>query len=179
MKHGMRMRGVFAGLLAALFALPEALAHCPLCTIGAAAAAGGANYLGVSQFGIGVFIGAFAVSIGWWVSNILPKQYIKWQREVLILFSFVTTIVPLLVFFTDIFPLYISLWGAYGSFLNRTYIPNLFLVGSIVGGALVALAPWLSKRLTAWRLGKQIPFQGILLTFVLLFVTAGLAQVLL
>ena len=50
-------------------------AHCPLCTAGAAIAAGGAIYLGVSVIVVGLFIGAFAVSTGWWVAKIIKKQY--------------------------------------------------------------------------------------------------------
>lgn len=51
-------------------ALPRAtFAHCPLCTIGAGAAAVGAAWLGVSYMVIGVFLGAFGLAIGLWTAG--------------------------------------------------------------------------------------------------------------
>ena len=160
--------------IAAALALPAVYAHCPLCTIGAAAAAGGAAYFGVNQAAIGVFIGAFAVSTGWWVSRML-KEYVPRQRELLIGLSFLLTIIPIMAILTDFTPIYVSLIGQYGGLLNRTYLLNLFLVGSIVGGAVVCMAPWVSERVTQLR-GRRIPYQGVTLTFLLLFMTAGVLQ---
>ena len=162
-----------------LVLVESAYAHCPLCTIGAAAAAGGAAWLGVSKIVIGIFIGAFAVSIGWWISNIIKKQYLPFQRLLIILFSFITTIFPLLGLevMKSIYPLYISLAGGYGSLLNRTYILNLFLVGSIIGGFIVSITPWLSRKITTIRNGKMIPYQGITLTFALLIATSLIFEV--
>ncbi|NOZ81349.1 MAG: hypothetical protein GXP63_06790 [DPANN group archaeon] len=159
-----------------LLGIQTVRAHCPLCTLGAAAAAGGAAYFGVKSAVIGVFIGAFAVSTGWWVSRLIKKQYIPYQLPALILFSFIATILPMLPMFSgphDVYGWYVSLAGSYGSFLNRTYIINLFLVGSLLGGSVVSVTPWLSKKITEARQGKMIPYQGILLTFGLLLL-AGL-----
>ena len=162
------------------FALMQsAYAHCPLCTVGAAAAAGGAAWLGVSKIVIGVFIGAFAVSIGWWVSNLIKKQYVPFQKPLIILFSFATTIFPLLGLevMRSNYPLLVSFFGDYGSLLNRTYILNLFLIGSILGGFIVSMTPWLSNKITQIRNGKMLPYQGILLTFLLLAVSSAIIEV--
>ncbi len=152
-------------------------AHCPLCTAGAAVAAGGAAWLGVSKIIIGLFIGAFAVSTGWWFSRLIKKQYIPGQRMLIILLAFVTTIVPLLPLLGEIHPLYISIMGSYGSLLNKTYLLDLFLVGSIVGGAIVSSTPWLSSKITKLR-GKTFPFQGIILTFAILIIMSIFMQLL-
>ena len=168
----------FLGLPLFLALMQSAYAHCPLCTVGAAAAAGGAAWLGVSKVVIGVFIGAFAVSIGWWVSTLIKKQYVPFQRPLIILFSFVTTIFPLLGLdvMQSIYPVYVSLAGDYGSLLNRTYILNLFLIGSILGGLMVSVTPWLSRKITIMRNGKMLPYQGILLTFLLLVISSAIIE---
>ena len=159
--------------------MQSAYAHCPLCTVGAAAAAGGAAWLGVSKIVIGVFIGAFAVSIGWWVSNLIKRQYIPFQRPLIILFSFATTVFPLLSLevMRSNYPLLITLAGDYGFLLNRTYILNLFFIGSVIGGLLVSITPWLSSRLTMVRHGKMIPYQGIMLTFALLIISSSIIEI--
>src|SRR3989344_954119 len=160
--------------------MQSAYAHCPLCTVGAAAAAGGAAWLGVSKIVIGVFIGAFAVSIGLWVSNLIKKQYIPFQKPSIILFSFLTTVFPLLGLevMRSNYPLLVSFFGDYGSLLNRTYILNLFLIGSILGGFIVSITPWLSKKITIVRNGKMLPYQGIMLTFLLLIISSAIIEVL-
>ena len=162
-----------------LFLLAEkAFAHCPLCTVGAAAAAGGAAWLGVNNASIGVFIGAFAVSMGWWISNLTKKRYVPFQRQLIIAISFATTIPPLMPIMKGIYPLFISIAGAYGSLINRTYLINAFLMGSIIGGFIVSITPWLSKKITDACKGKTLPYQGITLTFGLLAIAGISLQVL-
>ncbi len=159
------------------FLIPRsAFAHCPLCTAGAAIAAGGALWLGVKASVIGLFIGAFAVSLGWWIGKKIKKQYIPLQKTLIIVLSFLTTILPLVPLISPVTPFYLDLGGSYGSLFNRTYVINLFLFGSIVGGAIVCMIPALSQRITKWRNGKMIPFQGITLTFTLLILVTFLLQ---
>jgi hypothetical protein len=155
----------------------NAQAHCPLCTIGAATAAGGAAYLGINNAIIGVFIGAFAVSMGFWISKLIKKRYIPFQSFLIILSSFLTTVIPLLPIVKSIYPVYISLAGSYGSLLNRTYIINLFLIGSLLGALIVSIAPWLSNRITTYRHGRILPYQGILLTLMLLLIVSVVIEV--
>ncbi len=157
----------------------NAYAHCPLCTIGAATVAGGAAYFGVSQLVIGLFMGGFAVSVGLWVAKLIKKRYIPFQTTLITLFSFVTTILPLLPLMKEITPLYIHLLGGYGTMLNRTYLLNLFFIGSIPGGAIVAITPWISQKITALRQGKIIPFQGVTLTILLLLIVGISLQLIL
>ncbi len=157
--------------------LRYAEAHCPLCTLGAAAAAGGAAWLGVNNIVIGLFIGAFAVSTGWWISSLIKKKYIPGQKPVIILVSYITTILPISKLIPSIYPFYISLMGDYGSILNRTYIVNLFIIGTIIGGLIVSVAPTISKKITAVRQGKTLPYQGVVITFLILITIGGIIQI--
>ncbi len=149
------------------FSLPFARAHCPLCTVGAAAAAGGALWLGVDLVVIALFIGAFGVSTGWWISRLVKRTFFRGQKGIIIIASFLLTIIPLMPLFPGITPYYLSWSGEYGSLLNRTYLFNTFLMGSIFGGAVVSLTPFVSRKITAMR-GKMVPFQGVILTLALL-----------
>ncbi len=152
-------------------------AHCPLCTAGAAVAAGGAVWLGVSKVVVSLFIGAFAVSMGFWFSNVLKKRYIPFQRPIIILASFLLTVVPILPIISSLSPLYISLVGNYGSLLNRTYLLDLSLFGSIFGGLIVCSTPSISSKITKLRNGRIIPFQGVILTFALLLTAGAITQI--
>src|SRR3989338_5154840 len=161
-----------------LLLIESVYAHCPLCTAGAAVAAGGAAWLGVNNAAIGVFIGAFAVSMGWWISNLIKKKYIPFQRQLIIALSFATTIPHLMPIMKGIYPILIPIAGDYGSLLNRTYLINAFLMGSIIGGFIVSITPWLSKKITDACKGKTLPYQGITLTFGLLAIAGILLQIL-
>ncbi|MBI4454145.1 hypothetical protein HY636_05875 [Candidatus Woesearchaeota archaeon] len=159
-------------------------AHCPLCTVGAAFAAGGAAYLGVSRAVIGVFIGAFAVSTGLWFARIIKKKYLEQKpmyvsatlTVVLVLGSYLSTILPLIPLLKDVKPLMVSVMGGYGSLLNRTYMVDYYLITSIIGAIIVLSAPWISAKISALRLGRHLPYQGIVLTFVLLIITGFIFQ---
>lgn len=151
-----------------LFLANSVAAHCPLCTMGAAAAAGGALYFGVNILVIGIFIGAFAVSTGWWVSRMIKKEYFRGQKGLIIILSFALTIIPMLPFFTQISTFSLWWFGGYGSLFNRTYLLNDFLIGSLFGGIIVSSTPRLSTKITSLRQGKMVPFQGLILTLGLL-----------
>jgi hypothetical protein len=158
------------------FLMETVKAHCPLCTIGAAAAAGGAVWLGVDILVVALFIGAFAVSTGWWFSRIIKKKFIPFQNWIIIISSFLLTIIPIRKMLSDLRPWYIHLSGEYGSLLNRTYVIDLFVVGAIIGGLVVCIAPPLSKKLTRMRNGKLIPFQGVIITIGLLLLLGVILQ---
>lgn len=149
-------------------------AHCPLCTIGAGAAAAGAVWLGVSKVAVVLFIGAFAMSMGMWFSKIIKKRYIPFQKTSIVLVIFLTTLLPLLPLFTAIGPLYLSFIGEYGT----TYAINYSLASGLFGGFIVLSSPFLSKKITDFRNGKIIPYQGMMLTLSTLLITGGLIQIL-
>ena len=98
-------------------------AHCPLCVVGAGAAAAGAAYLGINPLIIGLFVGAFSMAMGLWVSRwkYLKKQYFPLQKYVLIIAIFLLTILPILpVISGPTKGFYLSLFGNYGTLFNRT-----------------------------------------------------------
>ncbi len=164
-------------ILLTLMLMGRAYAHCPLCTVGVAAAAGGATLLGVNISVIGLFIGAFAVSTGWMVANLIKKSFVPMQKTLIIMGSFVFTILPIspIVGQSNV-PFSVFLTGEYGTWLNTTYVFDLFIIGSIIGGLLVSLAPWLSRKITDLR-KKTLPFQGVVLTLIMLLVSSALLQI--
>ncbi len=172
------MKKIFLAISAFVLLLADsAFAHCPLCTIGAGAAAAGAAWFGVDNVIIGIFLGASALAMGLWFSRLVKKSYIPFQKWVISAISFASIIIPVMPMMTGYSSAYISLAGDYGSLLNRTYMINSFLLGSILGAIIVAMAPSVSRRITKWR-GKMIPYQGIIITFSLLAIAAVLAEVL-
>src|SRR3990167_9169006 len=128
---------LFLSSIFTLVLTPKVLAHCPLCTIGAGAAAAGAVWLGVSKVVVALFIGAFAMSMGMWFSKIPKKRYIPFQKTIIVLLIFLTTVIPLIPLFKAIGPLYLSFIGEYGN----TYAINYSLISSLFGGAVVFSSP--------------------------------------
>ncbi|HLD03614.1 MAG TPA: hypothetical protein VJC17_02465 [Candidatus Dojkabacteria bacterium] len=160
---------VFLG--APLVFIVKAYAHCPLCVIGAGLAATGATFLGVKDIVVGIFIGAFGVSLGLWLSRLITRQFIPRQRLILTAIIFITTILPVMQFMDRYTSIYISWGGDYGSIFNTTYIFNLYFIGTLLGAFIMLVTPFLSKKLSRLRKGKLIPYQGLLITFSLLFIS--------
>ena len=153
------------------------LAHCPLCTIGAGIVATIAVWLGVNTLVIGVLLGAFAAALGFWAARLIKKKYFAFQDSVVTILVFLSTILPLLpIAGGEKSSVYVSLAGDYGSFLNRTYVVDLFLVGSLLGALIMIISPFLSRQLTKWRKDRMFAYQGITVTFVLLIVSAIILQ---
>ncbi|MDP2708863.1 MAG: hypothetical protein Q8O93_02330 [bacterium] len=176
MKKTIWPRLLFGGFsLIALASPAAALAHCPLCTAGAGLVALGAYKLGVSGLTVGLLIGAFAVALGLWLGKIITKKYLPGQNNIITVFSWLTTVLPLQTLLSDYTSIYISWSGDYGSWLNRTYPINLFLVGGILGAIIVYQASPLSKFI-AKRRGKNMPFQTMAVTFALLLLASLITQ---
>ena len=113
------------------------------------------------------------MSMGMWFARIIKKRYIPFQRTLIIIVVFLTTVLPLLPIFSAIGPLYLSfIGGVYGT----TYAINYSLVSSFLGGVIMFISPGLNKKIKEKRNGKGIPFQSILITFILLGITALIIQ---
>lgn len=160
--------------------IKTAAAHCPLCTIGAGTVALGAAWLGLSALSIGIFLGAFGLAMGLWIGRLLKKKisFFRHQTLAIGIFSFIVTMLPLKPLFYDNSSIYISLAGDYGSWLNRTYYFDKFIVGGIVGATVLFIAPFLSKSISTARKGKMLPYQGIILSFLLLVAASLLFEIL-
>jgi len=109
-------------LLPSLFFLKEVSAHCPLCTGAVVAGAIGAKYLGLDITILGIFVGAFAISLGLWISRKI-KNYFKYQSTLILTSSFFLTIAPSLAFIKDM---------TYISLLSKVFFVNKLLIGSII-----------------------------------------------
>ena len=83
MVRNVGFRNLFLFLLAPIFLATRVMAHCPLCTIGAAGAAGAAVWLGISKVAVVLFIGAFSMSMGMWFAKIVKKKYFSFQNFVI------------------------------------------------------------------------------------------------
>lgn len=178
----MTFKQVFQPLLA-VFTVPFLFstgvrAHCPLCSAGAGGAAALASALGIGLVVVGVFVGAFGLATGLWTSSIVDTRYLPAQERLIAVGVYVTIVIPILPLMSEYIPFYLSIAGEYGSYLNRTYLVNTYLLGAIAGGVVTALTPHLSGWVSKRR-GKTIPFQGLALTFSLLALTATLLEVLL
>lgn len=163
--------------LAALF--PNlARAHCPLCTVGAGALAVFAASVGVSTAAVGVFIGAFALALSLWLAKVIKKKYFKSQDFVVATLVFLSTIVPIMPLIREYRPLYLSLFGEYGSVLHNTYAVNIYLLGAAVGAAVLYLSPYASRAISRARGNRTMPFQGVSLTLLLVAVAGVVMQLL-
>jgi hypothetical protein len=150
------------------------MAHCPLCTIGAAGAAGAAVWLGVSKVVVALFIGAFSMSMGMWFSKLIKKKFIPFQTFLITAIVFATTLFPLMPLFSAIGPLYLPFIGVYGT----TFAINYSLYSGLFGGLIMFISPMANKKITKLRKGKHIPFQGMILSFLLLLVIGTVIQLL-
>lgn len=171
------MKKIFLFLIPVILVPKIASAHCPLCTVGAGFLAVAAASLGVSSVIVGIMIGAFALALGTWLGRLPRTQYISGQYYLLSGIIFLSTVIPIMPLIRDFDPLYINFWGSYGSLFHNTYTIDLYLLGVIIGAPLVIIAPYISKFLTRMRKGKFIPYQGILITFLLLIIVSVMVQI--
>ncbi|MEK7481447.1 MAG: hypothetical protein AAB633_01735 [Patescibacteria group bacterium] len=178
MKRRFSLRSAFlygAASAIGLSAPAIAYAHCPLCTVGAGALAVLAASLGVNSISIGVFIGAAGLALGLWAARYVKKQYVWGQRSLIGIASFVLTVIPLVPLFRDYTSWYLALAGEYGSLLHRTYLINRFVLGALLGAALLAVAPSVSALLTKVH-GRRVPYQGMAVVAVFLLGAALLIE---
>jgi hypothetical protein len=164
---------ILTSLLLPLAISGRATAHCPLCTVGAGVISGIALTLGISEMSVGVFIGAFAVATGLWISNLMKLESRK--RWILVFLSFTFTTLPITTIMNEFYPIYIHIAGDYGSLLNRTYLINLFLVGSVMGAIVVFGSPEISWRISTWR-KRSIRHQGVIVTILLLILVSAITH---
>lgn len=108
--------------------------------------------------------------------ELLKNLLINFSKPLLILISFLSIILPLKLYFYEIGAFSIFWFGDYGSLFNRTYVYDKFLFGSIIGGLVILISPLISKKIIELRRGKIFPYQGLLITFILLILISILFQ---
>ncbi|QKQ98381.1 hypothetical protein GKQ38_02530 [Candidatus Nanohaloarchaea archaeon] len=109
------------------------------------------------------------------MANKISKEYISYQREVVIASSFLLTVIPILPIMGKKKALYLGLMGSYGTLLNDTYMYDASLVTALIGGLVVTFSPKISSKITEIR-GRHIDYQGILVTFTTLIVLSLVIQ---
>jgi hypothetical protein len=160
-------------LLGLAFFPKAALAHCPLCVAATGGLALLAASLGLSSAIVGVVSGAFALAMGLWFARLIKTKRVPGQDWLVALFVYLTTVLPLIPFAREYKPLFIPFVGEYGT----TYAINLYLLGSLVGGAIILIAPSLSRTITRIS-GKHIPFQQLITIGVLLILVSSVVEIL-
>ena len=113
-------------VLALTSLMPSVYAHCPLCTAAVGAAAISAKYYGLDLSIIGLLIGAFGISTGLWIGLKIKKEYFKFQLTIIVVASFLLTVIPLLAISDDTIYLPVLLAGKSGSILNKVYFVEYF-----------------------------------------------------
>ena len=162
-------------LLPLLFAIPKLVhAHCPLCSAAIGGAAVAASYYGIDPSIIGLFVGGFALSTGYWVANWVKKQYIPHQKKLIILSSLALTIIPVVPIVPDAFYLPLRL----GEFIRVLWL-NKILVGSILGIIISAVTFAASNKIKHIRGKSLFPYQGVILPLLMLVLTGALLYIIL
>ncbi len=156
---------LFLFLILAIMPFPV-IAHCPLCSGAVGAVAVSAKYYGFDPSIIGLFVGAFAVSTGLWLGDKL-KNYFKFQKQLIVLSSFLITAIPVSFKLNDSF--YLSL-----DFISRVFWLNKILLGSFIGALIFLFITWLNNKIKLELNKSIIPFQGIIFNVAALIIAAAL-----
>ncbi len=154
----------------------SAHAHCPLCTLGAGLIAGTAAYMGVDVLVVGVVIGGFSWLLGRWFAKTLSGRigkFVAAQDLLLSAIIYLTIVIPIRMGIEKYISFYLSLAGDYGTLLNRTYVINSFLLGSVIGLLAVVFALPVSNLISKIR-GESLRFQGMAMTLLILILTASI-----
>src|SRR3989344_3714167 len=151
------MKKLFLLSLILLLFIPIVYAHCPLCTMAVGAGVVAAEYYGLDTTIIGLLVGAFAVSIGLWIGLKLKKEYIKFQLSLIVLASFLLTVVPIIMGIqSDSIYLPLMSFG-----ITKVYWINKLLFGSIIGALLCLAGYWIHTYIKKSRGKVLFPYQGI------------------
>jgi hypothetical protein len=138
-----------------------AYAHCPLCTGAIGVAAVSASYYGLDASIIGLFVGAFGISTGYWVDKKIKKEYIRYQPHLIALSSLLLTVLPLTSLNTGSLHFSTLFFGEPGSLFNRVHEINSLVFGGFLGGA-ISMAAFKAHTYIKKRRGRVLfPFQGI------------------
>lgn len=161
---------IFMSLLISLMLTVHA--HCPLCTAAVGTAAISAKYYGMDISIIGMFIGAFGISTGLWIALKISKKYFRFQFFLIVLLSYLLTVIPLLYISNESMYLPVLLLGSAGSLLNKVYWINKLLFGSIIGGFAALIAYFFHISIKKLNGKVLFPFQGIVITLLFLIISS-------
>ncbi len=80
--------GIFLGIIAPLFFVKNALAHCPLCVGGAVVGLSIARFLGIDDAITGVWLAALTAALAFWTESYLSKKikFAFWKPTIYLVF---------------------------------------------------------------------------------------------
>ncbi len=164
-----KMKNKILFLVFSLFSLiliQPVFAHCPLCSAATGVAVGMARWYGIDDLIVGTFAGGFIIATGFWMNNFLlkrhkGKEYIPFQLEIIILFSFLSTVLTFML--SGITNAAFTLFG-----IDKIIIG--FTFGSAISLASFKIHDVLRK---INRQRNFFPFQVIILTLLFLSVTSA------
>jgi len=153
--------------LFALALVPSvAHAHCPLCTAGAGVLAMLAISLGVPALIISTLLGGFALAMGLWLAKLPKKEYVRHQYYLISGLVYLSTVLPLWPVLREYKTLYAPYIG-FDKYANKIPV-DVYIVGVILGATALIIAPYISSRVSAQAKRQLVPFQGIIITMILL-----------
>lgn len=158
MKHLFKYAAVAAVLGATA---KPALAVCPVCTVAVGAGLGFSRWLGIDDTVTGLWVGALIVSMTVWTVAWLGAKRPKWRFPA-------DTWAWLVVYSALVF---VPLWyqGIVGHPLNTLWGVDKILLGSVVGGLVLAAAAKTYERLKARNGGRaHFPFEKVVMPVVAL-----------
>jgi len=162
-------RGVLAFFVVGSVLFPSiTYAHCPLCTAGAGILAIIAASLGVPALIISTLLGGFALAMGLWLAKLIEKKYFNYQDYFVAGVIYLSTVLPLWPVLKEYKILYAPFLG-FDKYADKVPV-DVYITGVVLGALILAISPYISKKLSTLASKQLIPFQGILITMVLLVI---------
>ena len=165
-------------LTATLIIIPNpVMAHCPLCTTGAAVGVGFARAYGVDDSIVGLLLGALIVSSALWFNNWLKKKInFPFQETLIIAVSFLLIVAPfyyygLIIDFNMVKSMpYAHGMAGLGVFGLAQFGIDKLLFGIILGTLLIWGVFSFSGHITKKRGKRLFDYQGLILMLTSLIV---------
>lgn len=162
LRWGRALGGAVVAFALSLSIPLSTLAHCPLCVVGAGAGLSLARLLGIDDSITGVWIAALLGALALWTNNLLKKQYIPLQRELLYLGFFGLTLWSFYSF--NDFAI-----SKYNFALINVHAGQIFgldkLTFGIVAGGVLFYIVDVANALVRQKRGKSFfPYQGVVVS---------------
>ena len=170
MKKQAALYFLFAISILTILRIPNAMAHCPLCTAAAGSGVGIARAYGLDDSIVGLMLGALIASSALWVDKLIKKKYkIPYLQVLLVAISFLLLVAPLYYkgFYTN-FEMVKSMPEQHGmtglGVLSLTQFGiDKLLWGTIIGTFAIWLTFTFSEKIKIKNNGKRLfPFQGLI-----------------
>src|SRR3989344_5892903 len=145
-----------------ILSVTPVFAHCPICSAATGTLVASARVVGVDDIVVGTFVGAFAISTAFWVSNFITRRFkktIHFQPYVLSAISLVSTVIS---FYMS------NLLGTMPSFLYVLGMERL-LFGMVIGSILSIVAFKMHTLLRRYNNNTNyLPFQVMVVSITIL-----------